>query len=224
MLCRLASTATGRAGGLRRMLVSLLAGALLALWSAGAPAQTPGALVLDISGPSEPEVGAFDELEVGATVELGAATEITILHYASCRELSLRGGAVVVEADRLRHPGAKLLGGSAGDCPTPVKVHEAALIGAGVVLRSVKPRPAVSPTPEFLIAVGDQAYTELRIQLGSAIVLTRPIRTARVAWNSGDAPLAPGDYTVVLAGEGQTMHAARISVTADGPGLIVLRP
>jgi hypothetical protein len=224
MTCRWTFLAAGRSGWLRRILIPILAGAGVAAWVATASAQAPAALVVDITGPSDPAVEAFDELEVGARVTLGAQSEITVMHYASCRELSLRGGAVVVGADGLDYPGARLLGGRAGDCPAQVTVHESSLVGAGVVLRSVKPRPAVSPTPSFLLAIAGQAYDELRIQTSCEVIARRPIRSARVAWEAGDAPLTPGDYTVVLAGEGQMMHAARIRVTADGPGLIVLRP
>lgn len=225
MTCRGKFSAAGNAGRLLRGLFATLAGAVMVLAAAAAWAQGRAALVVDITGTSDPQVAAFDELEAGAKLRLGRETEITIMHYASCRELRLRGGTVVVGEAALETPGAQLLGGRGCDCPEMVTVSEASVVGAGVVLRSVSALPKVSPRPSFLIALaGGAGHDELRIQKGSEVVLHRPIDGARVRWDAADAPLAPGDYTVVLVGEGQTAHAARIRVAADGPDLIVLRP
>lgn len=203
----------------------LIAGCTLAaLLAAPAAAQEPAALVIDVTGPTTPAVGAFDELPAGASLELGAKTEITLSHYASCEEVALRGGTVKVLPADVGYSGSTVLSAVKTECPQPVKMHKSDLIGAVVVLRSVKPRPEVSQTPNFLVAVHEGDYDRISIQLGTDVLVSRKLTGPRVIWNRTDPPLKPGEYTVILSGAGDRMHAAQIKVAPGGSGTLVLRP
>ena len=158
---------------------------------------TPGvALVLEIDGPVTTALRPYREIPLGTTVSLGNEGRLVFLHYASCRTLTVEGGAVTFTGGP-----APILKGTAtradvrGRCP---KKFSASGSDAAVVMRSVT-APGTSTTPEFIL-VGRRAddFSAIRIKREGREVIARSLDGTRFSWPADVAPLAPGAHVLEL--------------------------
>lgn len=185
----------------------------------------PAALILDVSGSVEPEVALYDEVSDGTVLKLGSDASLTISHYGACEEVALSGGTVSVGAHELGIDGAQVRSRTAVQCPDQVVMAAADLINMAVTLRSAKQAKVMAAQPEFVLAgPWGRQFQTLDVYGEGGQKTSLPVQAGHAAWPADAQPLTAGQsYVVVLNGPGARQHAARIEVTADPPGMTVLK-
>ena len=96
----------------------------LAQPAAGKPA--PVALVMQMSGTTDPPLARHREVGEGTKITVGPKSTIALLHYNSCSIVTLSGGTATVTADAVVAPAANVESTKPGPCP---RVHKIALDG-----------------------------------------------------------------------------------------------
>lgn len=192
-----------------------------------APMGGPAALIIDIQGDMAPAIEPYEEVSGGTTLKLGPETELTISHYKSCREVTLRGGSVKVRARALKITGGKILSDVTEACPARAELADDNT-GTGVVrLRGDGAALTLRPRLRIVIVGANQAayITATLFAPHGAIVATAPIqeRTAVLPIN---APLlAPGPgYRLELMGEQDERSSFNVVIQADGARMAILEP
>lgn len=192
-----------------------------------APMGGPAALIIDVQGDMDPAIEPYEEVRGGTTLKLGPETELTISHYKSCREVTVRGGSVKVRTRALKINGGKVLSDITDACPARAELADDNT-GTGVVrLRDDGPALTLRPRLRIVIVGANQAaYTTATLFApDGAIVATAPIqeRTAVLPIN---APLlAPGPgYRLELTGEQAERPSFDVVIQADGARMAVLEP
>ena len=197
-----------------------------ALIAGPALAGEPAALILDVSGSVEPEVGLYDEVSEGTVLSLATDAKLTISHYGACEEVALTGGTVTVNPDKLAIEGGEVVSREPVECPDQVVASAADLINMAVTLRAAKKQaPGMAPTPEFILpgAWGKQ-FEKLDLYGNAGLVTTVPVVGGRASWPAEAPALNVGEtYVVVANGTGAQQYAARIEVTADPQGITIIK-
>ena len=80
----------------------------LALASAWAD-EPPAGMVTALSGSTSPSLAAMAEIPSGSPLQLSAGTELTFLHYAKCKLITLSGGSLTLTRTEFTTDG-KMLG------------------------------------------------------------------------------------------------------------------
>ena len=94
-----------------------LAGIFLIVSALAANAEK-AALVVDIIGDSSPAVDPFSELEAGDEIELAGDAELIVMHYATCEEIHIAGGAMMIGRDGVRiAAGSEVIARDKVECP-----------------------------------------------------------------------------------------------------------
>ncbi|HET7410983.1 MAG TPA: hypothetical protein VFJ13_12365 [Paracoccaceae bacterium] len=185
----------------------------------------PAALILDVSGTIEPEIGLYEEVGDGTVLKLGPDASLTISHYGACEEVALTGGTVTVGAGKLAIDGGEILSRTDVQCPGQIVMAAADLINMAVTLRSVERARLMAPRPEFVLAgKWGRQFDKLDIYDREGHIAMLPVSGGHAGWPAELAPLAiGGTYVVVLNGPGAKQHAARIEVSGDPLGMTVLK-
>lgn len=92
--------------------------------AAGKPA--PVALVMQVSGMTDPPLARHREVAEGAKITVKPKSTLALLHYNSCSIVTLNGGTATVTADAVVAPAANVESTKPGPCP---RVHKIALDG-----------------------------------------------------------------------------------------------
>jgi hypothetical protein len=188
-------------------------------------AAEPAALILDVSGPVNPQVALYDEVADGTVLKLGEGAHVTLSHYAICEEIAITGGTVSISADSLDLQGSQIESRTRVQCPDTVVMSAADIVNMSVTLRSVKPTRLMAPTPDFVLAgKWGRQFDRLDVHSKKGRMATMPVAEGRASWPADGQPLVIGEtYVVVLTGPGAQQHAARIEVTAEPQGVTVLK-
>ena len=94
---------------MRRGLVTLFAGALLAMAAQGdAPAQTAAAGLIKQASAGLP-VKAFEQVMIGQTIPLGTSGHLKISYYTSCLLETIDGGTVTIGSFSSRVAGGRIV-------------------------------------------------------------------------------------------------------------------
>lgn len=186
-------------------------------WAGGAPA----ALVMDYSGYSNLRLQAFSELADGAVVRLGERERLTLLHYKSCRRMTVTGGQVAVSAGGINAQGGKLQEDVQGNCPEE--------IDAALSAKEPQKVSAIAPALDCVV-VGGQAgdVGSIEIMEGAAMVQSVPVQGNRVISAPAARPLAAGrEYTLVIKDiGGKALDQVVVDVGAsqgEGPKACLIR-
>lgn len=113
--------------GGRALAVAMMAAALIV--APGAHAQgkpAPVALVMQMTGTTDPPLARHREVGEGTKVTVGPKSTLALLHYNSCSIVTLNGGTATVTADAVVAPAANVESTKPGPCP---RVHKIALEG-----------------------------------------------------------------------------------------------
>ena len=201
---------------------ALIVSSLLPL---GATAAEPVALVLDVSGSVEPEIGLYDEIADGTVIHLDEDAHLTLSHYGICEEVAVIGGTVSVGSQNLELEGSQVESRTRVQCPDSIVMSAADLINMSVTLRSAKQTRVMAPTPDFVLAGRwGRQFDRLDVHGKAGRMATMSVVDGRASWPEDAPPLAIGEtYVVVLNGPGAQQHAARIEVTAEPQGMTVLK-
>lgn len=186
-------------------------------------AESPAALVTDVSGEISPPVGLFHEVEVGTELRVGRGASLMLEHYAACEAATVTGGTVVIRADGLDLAQAKVADRAKTACPETVKLQAGEVVGAGIVLRGAG-TPRIPLAPEIVVAGGGPGFDSMRVEREGQLVWTIPVRTGHVEWPEGRLFLTDqGTYVLVLAGPAGE-HRAKVVADRSAAGRTVLRP
>ncbi|MEO1492609.1 MAG: hypothetical protein AAFV19_10700 [Pseudomonadota bacterium] len=208
------------------MRVASLAASILAMTVTAAAASDASVVILDVQGDVTPSVDAFDELPAGTTLSLGAGTVLQLGHYATCAEVTVKGGTISIETDRVMFDGNESVTQDGETCVSNVTIAAADIVSASIVTRSSNiGTPLIAPRPAVAVGGPDgPGYTTLTVMAGSETVLSAPIVDRRAVVPADAAPLEPGKtVTLIINGPTVQQHAARAVVAEDAAGWVVLR-
>lgn len=199
---------------------------VLALTGHSAIADEPSVVIFDVQGDVSPAIEAFDELPAGVTLDLGAGAIVQLGHYASCAEVTVTGGTIAIEAERVMFDGNQSVTQDGETCVSNVTLAAADIVSASIVTRSSESAgPTIAPRPSVAVGGPDGGgYTMLTILMGSEKVMSAPIVNRRAVVPADAAPLEPGQkVTLIINGPNVQQHAARAVVAEDAAGWVVLR-
>lgn len=198
----------------------------VALLAPAAALADPAALVIDAQGTVAPEVGAFEDVEAGTTLTLGADGEVIVSHYKACEEITATGaGTISIEAEALVLDGVTVTDRLAVDCPSAVALASADTASATVVIRDVVPLAKVPLVPEIVLVGANAAkFDSLELMRGKTPVKTLTVKDRFVEWPTEGLILSDRKkYKLILTGPGARATA---EVVADKriSSRVVLRP
>lgn len=182
----------------------------------------PVALVLDVQGDVSPAVRAFDEIEPDTKLTLAPGASLTVEHYTLCQQVSLRGGALLVEAEALDLAEASFVARRPVECPKIVQLPSPK-VNAGVIVRSAPSElkrwtlPRIGLTPAFFIT-GSDKIDSLRIERDGEEIATLPVIDRQARWPESARDLRADErYELILSdGVSDGVATHRIGVITDG--------
>jgi hypothetical protein len=188
----------------------VLGAALLAVTAPGAWAQAakaaPVALVMQISGTTDPPLARHREVGEGTKVTVKPNSSLALLHYTSCSIVTLNGGTATITADAVVAPAANIASTKPGPCP---KVHKIALDGraaTGGVSLSRAVGPSGVQAPLNFAANG----TVVLAGAGAARAKSYDILDGYDRTVVKDAPVRDGTFTLDGSAKGQGPYKMRI--------------
>jgi hypothetical protein len=164
-----------------------------------ARAQTTSALVLETNGATVPHLKPYSEIPVGTTVSLPIGDRLVFLHYATCRTVTVVGGAVTFDANAYTLAGGTKESHVRNPCPRTVALRAGGEM-AGALLRGGPPVSTLSTRPSFVL-VGQRAgdFASVRVSKEGKEVLAAPLDGRRFRWPMGEALLAKdAEYELAL--------------------------
>ncbi|MEL0101536.1 MAG: hypothetical protein VW862_07550, partial [Euryarchaeota archaeon] len=114
-------------------------------------AATQVAIVYDIQGNAQPGVAPFDELSVGAVINLSNEAVLNFVHYKLCKNIKVKGGSIEIEEQTFRVTGGSVLEQTEEQCPERVSLKNESTVVGSIKLRSAsKKTPQIGKSPIFL--------------------------------------------------------------------------
>lgn len=162
---------------------------LIACLVAAPAAAEPAALVLEVSGEVEPALLAFSEIEAGTDITLAEDARLSIVHYGTCKILTLVGGSLRVDENRYLIGRSRVETERAQGCPRQVAL-EGEGSAAGVLMRGgdEDALPAMPLRPSFVFAGAEaSAVARVEILVAGEPVVSLGMEGRRAAWPE-DAP------------------------------------
>lgn len=181
---------------------ALLAGIVLALSGNAWAADTVAVgLVLRAGGAVVPLVSSYSEVPDGTSLALGPGAQLTLLHYESCKQMTVSGGRVTIRKQAVAlTEGARIDKETPNKCPTELRVKPTGVAG-GVRMRALdlsQTLPQTLPVLPECLLVGAQADRFIGASIsasiadgpGAPVVMT--ISGRRLVWPKGQPPLQKG--------------------------------
>ncbi|MEM9060634.1 MAG: hypothetical protein AAGD13_09245 [Pseudomonadota bacterium] len=205
----------------------LCAAGILAVCNTAAAAD-PRALVTDVIGTTTPEIFAFDEIDAGTTIVLGASSEVRLTFYPTCEDVAVRGGEIAIFDTHMTIEGdGELLEYIEGNCPSAVKLTESDIINAAVISRAMNVRidPEISLRPVVGVGGANAGAFHTIIVTGSrGMRVAMPIVGRKGVWPADAEPLKNGKkYGIAIIGDTVKPRVAKVIANSDAPELLVLR-
>lgn len=192
--------------------------------------EAPAGIVMALSGSTTPPLAAMAEIPAGSPLRLAAGTELTFLHYAKCKLVTVNGGSLTLSRADFTADG-KVVGDKDGPCP---RVHQLAgttpgTTSGGLVMRGVASMPRWPLNREFVLAgTGTDklktaaVYAEGRLDAPLAQLAVFG-HEARFPANA--APLAANGRYVLRLTMNDAAHPVDIpfiGAPPDGPSLLIV--
>lgn len=93
-------------------------------------------LILETTGNVPASVAPYTEVASGSDVALGSDySTVLIAHYATCRQVDVKGGALTVNKDDYAVHDGQILSEVQQPCPEHVKIGQTTAIAGGLVMR-----------------------------------------------------------------------------------------
>jgi hypothetical protein len=201
----------------------------LALASAWAD-EPPAGMVTALSGSTSPSLAAMAEISSGSPLQLSAGTELTFLHYAKCKLITLSGGSLTLTRTEFTTDG-KIIAEKDGPCP---RVHQLGgtapgTTSGGLVMRGIGSVPRWPLDREFVVAgTGSDKLKTAAIYAEGR--LDAPLVQLEVSGHQARFPakapaLAANDRYVLrltMDDRAQPVDIPFIGAAPDGPSLLVV--
>lgn len=182
-------------------------------WTEIAAAQRPVALITDIVGAASADVGPFDEVSAGMSIDLGSGGRMEFQHYQRCETVVVEGGRVSFSRQTYTTQKGRILDVRRSKCPKTVAVG---MEVSGVQLRNITPGGLrLTTRPSFVLVGAKRArVARLRVRDGEAIVFEGRIDGWRFTWPDGTAPLKAGTrYDIdLLSDDGKGRHSLTATI------------
>lgn len=146
----------------------LIAAAAVAALAAGPPARAEvSGLILEVSGTTQPHLAAFSEIPTNEVIKLGRDARIKVVHYRSCRVLTLTGGSFEAGPSDFAVTGGAVESNVQGRCPQQKHFGPASGNGiGGVTMRGFISEPPLAVVPgETFVLTGAGAGGVEQIRL-----------------------------------------------------------
>jgi hypothetical protein len=167
-------------------------------------ADAPAGIVMAVTGETDPKLATMQEVPANTAVTLTPGTQLTFLHYARCKLVTVSGGTLTLSRADYKVDG-KIESEKDGPCP---RIY--ALAGGsdgrstgGIVARGVSSAPHWPVNPEFIFS-GQRAGAVTAAAIFAEGKLDKPVMTLALAgWRASepaDAPrmVADGHYVLRL--------------------------
>jgi len=158
-------------------------------------------MVLKLSGETEPPLAPFTELPVGKAYKLDANTMISVVHYDSCRVVTVVGGEITLTPVGIDSQGGVIKDSQVRTCPKEHLMTQgaAAATAGGMLMRSVDPLELTTKPNVVFTGARSGDVEEADILRDDRVVAKLKPTEHGIIWPSGQAPLAMGtDYTLRL--------------------------
>ncbi|MDI9348858.1 MAG: hypothetical protein QM537_02515 [Candidatus Symbiobacter sp.] len=209
-----------------RIYVLGFAALVLALSGAGssALAKTPAALILD-SANVTPAPTAYSEIAPGTTYNLGKTGTLSFVHYGLCKEITVMGGKVTLDAKKYTlAEGGKLSKETAQPCPQQLSLAASTAVAGGVVMRGASSTPTLAPTANvLLVGAGASQVTAAKLMDADKRMsdLSYDATTHKV---SSASALKSGSYTLMLQANGKSVAEWSFKVADQAqPGTVIVQ-
>ena len=210
----------------QRIISMGLAALVLSVFGAGsvnvAAAKTPSALLIETANVS-PAPTPFSEVAPGTSLNLGKNGTLTFVHYGLCKEISVAGGKVKIEAKNFKLDGGKVTKETAQPCPQQLSLAASTAVAGGVVMRGASAVPEVTPNANLLLvgqSVGQVTGVKLMDSAKQLSDLSYDAKTRKV---SSTTSLKAGNYTLVLQSNGKSVAEWSFKVAESAvPGTTIV--
>jgi hypothetical protein len=159
-------------------------------------------MVLKLSGQTEPPLAPFTELPLGKPFKLDTNTMISVVHYDSCRVVTIVGGEITLTTLGVDSQGGIIKDSQVRTCPKEHLMTQgaAAATSGGMLMRSTDDSLELTTKPNVVFTgalSGD--VQEADILRDDRVVAKLKPSDHGITWPSSQAPLAMGtDYTLRL--------------------------
>ena len=119
------------------------------------------ALVTDVSGTTNPPLSIHREVAPGTRIVLGPGARVSLLHYATCTIVMLKGGTATVTDQGVDVNVANVESTKPGPCPRLHRIsHEGPGPLGGVVVTRGSPGPLLKVAPDVLVVLAGTGAAE----------------------------------------------------------------
>jgi hypothetical protein len=167
-------------------------------------AAAPMALVMQVTGTTDPPLARHREVPEGR-ITLGPQSKIALLHYASCKIVTVAGGTATITANEVVAPAANVESTKPGPCP---KVHKIALaegtasggvsVSRGLDVQAPLASPINLASNSVIVLSGPSAAAARSFELrdGYDRVVSKPTPINDGAFALDGTESAHGPYTI----------------------------
>lgn len=205
--------------GMKKMnKASLALLSVLALSAApiAAHAEAGAGMITNVTGAS---VAPYSEIASGSTIALGQTGSVTFVHYQTCREVTVTGGNVTVNANDYQSTGK--VTEVQQPCPERVRIASKTAVSGGLVMRGVSKVTELGATPSLAVAgKGAASVSTIQFVADDKSIVTGTVANGKV---SLPTELKVGSrYEMQLIGAGKTQLAMPVQIVANNSPLVVL--
>lgn len=185
-------------------------------------AAEPVALVTASQGKPVAGLELYSEVEDGAVLKLGAGQGVTLLHYRSCRNVTVTSGEAVVTRRAVEAKGAMVEETAAENCPQEVSVTTTG-VGGGALVRAVG--FVTMPARLDCIIVGEKRkkVSKVEVVLDDKTVQSLPVVGGRITSPADAVPLdGEREYQLRLISGKSVLSEGKVGIVESKPGRICL--
>ncbi len=194
--------------------------------------EPPAALVTALSGSTTPAIAAMSEIASGAPLRLAPGAELSFLHYAKCKMVTVTGGTVTVTRTDFTTDGTIV---AEIDAPCPrihrLSANAAGTVSGGLVMRGLSSAPRW-PVNREIVLTGEGTDKLKTVAIHAEGRLDAPLVRLNVSgrqarFPADAAPLAVNERYVLRLTIGDRAEPVDIPFVAAAPSgsslFVVLR-
>ncbi len=209
----------------RALFLLLLTSIAVTAFAADAP---PAGVVMSVAGGTTPPIAMMSEIPAGIPLQLAPGAELTFLHYARCKLVTVNGGTLTVTRSDFVTDG-RIVAEKDGPCPRVHQLSSAGTTAGGLVMRGVGTAPRWPLDREIVLAgIGTG-----QLQAAAIYAEDRPdtplvqleITGHQARFPASAAPLPVNQrylLRLTAADRAQPLDIPFIGTAPDGPSLFVV--
>jgi hypothetical protein len=181
-----------------------------------AHAEAGAGMITNVTGAN---VAPYSEIASGSTIALGSTGSVTFVHYETCREVTVTGGDVTVNANDYKASGK--VSEVQQPCPERVRIASKTAVSGGLVMRGVSKVTELGSSPALAVAgKGAASITTIQFVAEDKSIVTGTVSKGKVTLPT---QLTVGSrYNMQLIGAGKTQLEMPVQIVASASPLVVL--